>query len=378
MKYPAFLLIAGCFFSAVALAAQEPSRGPDGGASRTHVSGVEILAIPGKPFSANTSTDWTRTLADGSTITTHLDAFLARDGKGRIYRERHRFVPAASNAHSPLKEIHLTDPVAKTDLLCDGRTLVCVLSAYSPQTFFETTPEGTYDQGTRTLRREYLGDETIEGIYVRGTRETTTIDAGALGNDQPIVSTREFWYSDELQTNLAVTRIDPANGKQIIRLSHISRTEPDAHLWDVPIGFKVRDLRHSSGAIAANPSSAAGSPFTGKGGVEILSDTQGIDFSDFLKSWYEITKTTWDELIPAEVEGPTPRKGAVMIRFQILPDGHVKSNSMMLEGRSGDPALDRAAWGAVTGSNYPPLPSGFHGPYIELRAVFLYNMQPLR
>lgn len=378
MKYPVFLLVAGCFFSSVVIAAQEPSRGPDGGTSRTHVSGVEILAIPGKPFSANTSTDWTRTLANGSTITTHLDAFLARDSKGRIYRERHRFVPADPNAHSPLKEIHLTDPVAKTDLLCDGRTLVCVLSAYSPQTFFETTPEGSYDQGTRTLRREYLGDETIEGIYVRGTRETTTIVAGALGNDQPIVSTREFWYSDELQTNLAVTRIDPANGKQIIRLSHISLTEPDSHLWDVPIGFKVRDLRHSSGAIAASPPSASGGPFTGKGGVEILSDTQGIDFSDFLKSWYEITGTTWDKLIPAEVERPTLRKGTVMIRFQILPDGHLKSNSMMLEGRSGDAALDRAAWGAVTGSNYPPLPSGFHGPYIELRAVFLYNMQPLR
>ena len=50
--------------------------------------------------------------------------------------------------------------------------------------------------------------------------------------------------------------------------------------------------------------------------------------------------------------------------------------SMVLEGRSGDTGLDRAAWGALTGSNYPPLPREFHGPYLELRAVFLYNMDP--
>ena len=49
---------------------------------------------------------------------------------------------------------------------------------------------------------------------------------------------------------------------------------------------------------------------------------------------------------------------------------------MRLLGSSGDVALDRAAWGAITGSSYPPLPNNFHGPYIELQALFLYNMKP--
>jgi hypothetical protein len=230
----------------LAVSGQEPSRGPDGGTSGAHVSGVEILAIQRKPFSANTSTDWIRTLQDGSSVTLHLDAFLARDGEGRIYRERHRFVPAAAQGPAPLEEIHLTDPVARIDLLCDGRAYACILSDYKPKTFFETTPEGEYDHGTRTLHREFLGADTIEGIYVRGTRETTTIAPGTRGNERPIVSTREFWYSDELETNLAVKRDDPINGKQVIRLSHISRAEPNPHLWDVPIGFKVRDLRVSA------------------------------------------------------------------------------------------------------------------------------------
>ena len=91
MKYPALLLVLACCFTGLALTAQERSRGPDGG-THTRVSGVEVLAIPGKPFSANTSTDWTRTLEDGSTMTLYLDAILARDGEGRVYRERHTFI----------------------------------------------------------------------------------------------------------------------------------------------------------------------------------------------------------------------------------------------------------------------------------------------
>lgn len=110
------------------------------------------------------------------------------------------------------------------------------------------------------------------------------------------------------------------------------------------------------------------------GGVEILSDTQGVDFGPYLKRWYWMTNKTWDKLMPEEVNKPTLRKGAVQIRFKILPNGKV--TNMKLEGRSGTDSLDRAAWGAITDSSYPPLPNDFHGPNLELRVIFLYNEQP--
>jgi hypothetical protein len=242
MTRSAVLIGAGfILFASVALA-QEPSRGPDGRTS-THVSGVEVLAIPDVPFSAKDGIDWTRTLADGGTVALHLDAFLARDRKGRIYRERHHFVPVGSKDAAPLYEIHLYDPVTRTQLLCNGRTFRCTLSDWVPQTFFQATPEGTYNQGTSTLMRERLGMDRMEGMPVLGTRETMTIAAGVAGNDRPYISTREFWYSSDLQTNLAVTRVDPVDGKEVIRLSQISRSDPDPHLWDVPLGFTVRDMR---------------------------------------------------------------------------------------------------------------------------------------
>jgi hypothetical protein len=117
-------------------------------------------------------------------------------------------------------------------------------------------------------------------------------------------------------------------------------------------------------------------PGAGTGGIEVLSDTQGVDFSSWLARWHWETEHTWDPLIPDEVNAPIYKSGMVAIRFKVLPNGRLMDGSLILEGRSGDVALDRAAWGALTGSNYPPLPRDFHGPYLELRAWFLYNMEP--
>jgi hypothetical protein len=115
-------------------------------------------------------------------------------------------------------------------------------------------------------------------------------------------------------------------------------------------------------------------PGAGAGGVQILSDTQGVDFNSWLAYWHRETMRSWDPLIPDEVNPPISKSGQLVIRFKILPNGRIMDGSMMLEGSSGDTALDRAAWGALTGSNYPPLPSEFHGPYLELRANFRYNI----
>ena len=129
-----------------------------------------------------------------------------------------------------------------------------------------------------------------------------------------------------------------------------------------------------SGPSAPAAGGMAMHPGAGAGGVQILSDTQGVDFNSWLHRWYYETEHTWDPLIPDEVNPPISKSGAVQIRFKVLPDGSV--TDLVLEGRSGDTGLDRAAWGALTGSKYPPLPSQFHGPYLELRALFLYNERP--
>lgn len=117
-------------------------------------------------------------------------------------------------------------------------------------------------------------------------------------------------------------------------------------------------------------------PGAGTGGVQILSDTQGVDFTAWMQRFVFETERTWDPLIPDEVNPPISKQGRVAIRLKVLPNGRIMDNGMVLEGRSGDSGLDRAAWGALIGSNYPPLPTQFHGPYLELRVFFLYNIDP--
>lgn len=114
-------------------------------------------------------------------------------------------------------------------------------------------------------------------------------------------------------------------------------------------------------------------PGAGSGGVQVLSDTQGVDFGPYMRHSVHETERAWDPLIPDEVNPPLNKSGLVQIRFKILPNGRVMEGSMVLEGRSGDTAIDRSAWGAILGSNYPPLPKEFHGPYIEVRYLFELN-----
>lgn len=107
-------------------------------------------------------------------------------------------------------------------------------------------------------------------------------------------------------------------------------------------------------------------------GVDILSDTLGVDFGPYMQRVIAATYRAWLPIIPESARPPLFKQGKVGIEFKILPDGSVKQ--MILRFPSGDVALDRAAWGGITGASpYPPLPKEFKGPYLALRFGFFYN-----
>jgi TonB family protein len=110
-------------------------------------------------------------------------------------------------------------------------------------------------------------------------------------------------------------------------------------------------------------------------GVDILSDTMGVDFNPYLKRILRQIYNTWLPLIPEEARPPLNKAGETLIRFSILPDGRI--GAMHLDGSTQDQALDRAAWGSITGvGQFPPLPKEFRGPNLELRIHYLVNKRP--
>lgn len=110
-------------------------------------------------------------------------------------------------------------------------------------------------------------------------------------------------------------------------------------------------------------------------GVDILSDTMGVDFNPYLRRILHDIYVTWLPLIPEEARPPLNKQGETLIRFSILPDGRI--GGMHLDGSTQDQAIDRAAWGSITGvGQFPPLPKEFHGPNLELRIHYLVNKRP--
>ncbi len=110
------------------------------------------------------------------------------------------------------------------------------------------------------------------------------------------------------------------------------------------------------------------------GPLEILSDTEGVDFGPYLSRVVQAVRRNWYAIIPEEARAPLLKKGKVGIDFVIKSDGTVAGIHFSAGGNSGDVALDRAAWGGITASTpFAPLPSEFHGPYLALRFRFYYN-----
>jgi TonB family protein len=110
-------------------------------------------------------------------------------------------------------------------------------------------------------------------------------------------------------------------------------------------------------------------------GVDILSDTRGVNFTPYIRQILRKIFNAWLPLIPAEARPPQNAQAETKIRFSIAPSG--KLLAMHLDASSRQEKFDRAAWGAITAfPQFPPLPEAFTGPLLELRVDFRVNIGP--
>jgi len=69
------------------------------------------------------------------------------------------------------------------------------------------------------------------------------IPAGAIGNDRPVLTKREFWYSPKLGVNLISKRQERDSVLRILSSQISSSASLTRSCFELPVGSKVIDLR---------------------------------------------------------------------------------------------------------------------------------------
>ena len=227
--------------------------GFDGGVSEV-LQSIYIPPLVRAPFTAIVHTEWVRPIPGGGSYTSVNERRVARDGRGRIYEERWLLVPKDAGVQSRMNVIQIADPNNETLYNCFVFERRCALfkfdepavTSYKPPVI----PSGPFENGKGFNTHLELGVRTIAGIDTTGTRDTATLNPGAIGNDRAFVTVREFWQATQIGVNILSTVDGPQTGRQTFTLSDVSLTEPDPQLFEVPEGYVVVDRRHKPEVVA--------------------------------------------------------------------------------------------------------------------------------
>jgi hypothetical protein len=173
-------------------------------------------------------------LTDGNQISHQNQSKVYRDTQGRV-RIDHT-TPGGETM------IAIFDPVAGFTYILDPSKQTAVKRALPAprQTSSDTTATPPHRHSPGTTQTEDLGTQTIAGLATTGKRETETIPAGAIGNNQAIVVTREVWTSTALKVPVLIKTSDPRFGTTTMQLTNVVQGEPDPALFQVPSNYTVK------------------------------------------------------------------------------------------------------------------------------------------
>jgi hypothetical protein len=232
---------------ATALAAAQNGPAPEGGFPGGRgvrflgaEAGVPARVVKNAPYSADLITETTQMLADGNRLHQTTTARIYRDSQGRTRREQSLSGLGALTGRARLpRVVFINDPVAGVNYALNPEDHTASRSAWMHPAYGRGVPPRLPRHGDDKV--ESLGTETMEGVAVRGARTTTTIPAGRIGNELPLVVVTETWYSADLDTAILTRRTDPRSGETVSRMSNLVRAEPRASLFQLPADFKVVD-----------------------------------------------------------------------------------------------------------------------------------------
>jgi len=228
-------------------------------------------SVKGVPYSAEIVTEMNQTLADGNRISRRTTGRVYRDGEGRIRREEDR--------QNGTVAISIVDGVAGASYRLEPETRIAWKTSSEATTAIMKEVEAKRRDEQHRMEAERAAErsapaggevhartaapplpppppppgeadirnagvlerKTMEGIVVEGRKNTSTIPAGQIGNEQPITITSEEWRSPDLNVLVMTHHTDPRMGESSYRLTNIVRGEPDPSLFQVPAGYTIKE-----------------------------------------------------------------------------------------------------------------------------------------
>jgi hypothetical protein len=251
-------------------------------ASATGVTNATVAAtVKNSPFSAEVVTQYDRTLDNAGHIHRETRGRIYRDSQGRMRTDSG--TPSLQSGADKVEHITINDPVQSVIINLNPKTKTATIFhlemgttaaialanvAGSPvnvaplQPGLKPAERNATPGATMTskmparlsttpveTKTEALGNRYIEGVNASGTRTTRIIDAGSMGNDKPIVSVTETWFSPELKMTVLTVTDDGQSGHSTMKLINIVRTEPLAQLFQVPSDYIVKDTQPATASV---------------------------------------------------------------------------------------------------------------------------------
>jgi hypothetical protein len=201
---------------------------------------VTSKPITGRPLTASEEHHTLQVLSDGTRIEKKSTDKLYRDAQGRTRTERqdgtvliNDVVSGATVEINKGRTMTRSSDVAYTITRgTDKQKLqgeaIANLTAIADKLKAEAAAQRAQQTNT-----EHLGIQTINGVLAEGTRTTTTIPVGEIGNDRPIKMVVERWYSTDLQMLVRSSNKDPRFGETTYDLTNIQQGQPDATLFQI-------------------------------------------------------------------------------------------------------------------------------------------------
>lgn len=234
----------------------------DWGISGSERVPAEVMTgVVDHPFKANVKATWSHVLSDGQVFTREVTGFVSRDRLGDIREEGSLTQNGSRPDVNPAIDLIFTiENMTEMHWSSGSATVLSIHLGQYPRSFFENlAAPKTFNlfrfdlyncraQGVDCSTVK-LGTKLIEGVRTEGTRFVETFPTDALGAKEPIVIRRDVWIDPALNVVVMIQGTDPVSGNFTLQISNVSRGPQDESLFQIPQGYKEKDITPPSGRL---------------------------------------------------------------------------------------------------------------------------------